>query len=156
DDRLMLHFRVTDTGIGISEDQLHTIFQAFEQADTSTTRRYGGTGLGLAISSRLVELMHGRIWVESELGNGSTFHFTVEFASATDEIEGAEPLIYPTMLKGLHVLIVDDNATNRRILVEILANWMMRPVAVAGVTEAVSELRRTSQAGDPFAMVLTD
>lgn len=155
DNELVLHFRVTDTGIGISADQLHTIFEAFEQADTSTTRRYGGTGLGLAISSSLVELMQGRIWVESELGKGSTFHFLATFtpASADDEPEST---IYPPALAGLRVLIVDDNATNRRILCEILSNWKMRPTAVTSVEEAMSELRRMCDMDDPYTMVLTD
>ena len=155
-DELILHFRVTDTGIGISADQLHTIFEAFEQADTSTTRRYGGTGLGLAISSRLVELMYGRIWVESEVNHGSTFHFLARFSTSSPEAEGLESTIYPPMLQGLRVLIVDDNATNRRILVEILTNWQMDPVAVSCVTDAISELRNMSNTGHPFALVLTD
>lgn len=155
-DELILHFRVTDTGIGISADQMHTIFEAFEQADTSTTRRYGGTGLGLAISSRLVELMQGRIWVESELNCGSTFHFLTKFSMSSPEAEARESTIYPPMLHGLRVLIVDDNATNRRILIEILTNWQMTPVAVSCVTDAISELRKMSIEGHPYAMVLTD
>ena len=156
ENELVLHFRVNDTGIGISADQLHTIFEAFEQADTSTTRRYGGTGLGLAISSRLVELMEGRIWVESEIDHGSTFHFVAHFATVSPDAIGNGSTIYPPMLNGLRVLIVDDNATNRRILVEIMANWMMQPVAVSSVSEATEELRRMCEAGDPYAMVLTD
>ena len=155
-DDIVLHFQVTDTGIGISADQLHTIFEAFEQADTSTTRRYGGTGLGLAISSRLVELMRGRIWVESELGKGSTFHFLIHFAKSTSDTEVPGSVIYPPMLNGLNVLIVDDNSTNRRILVEILTNWMMNPTAVSGVTSAISELKRASENSRPFDLVLTD
>lgn len=156
EDEIVLHFQVTDTGIGISPDQLHTIFEAFEQADTSTTRRYGGTGLGLAISSRLVELMRGSIWVESEVDRGSTFHFLVRFWNATAPVDDAETTIYPTILKGLNVLIVDDNATNRRILVEIMNNWTMNPVAVACVSDALVELRSKSEAGNPYALVLTD
>ena len=155
-DELVLHFRVTDTGIGISADQLHTIFAAFEQADTSTTRRYGGTGLGLAISSRLLELMQGRVWVESELGRGSTFHFLVRFGVASQDAETDASKIYPPMLQGLRVLVVDDNATNRRILFEILNNWQMRPTTVAGVAEAMSELQRMADAGNPYELVLTD
>ena len=156
DNQLVLHFRVSDTGIGISQDQLHTIFEAFEQADTSTTRRYGGTGLGLAISSRLVELMQGRIWVESEVGQGSTFHFLAQFEASSLDAETIDSTIYPPMLHGLRVLIVDDNATNRRILVEILSNWKMEPVAVSGVNDALIELRRMADQGKPFSLVLTD
>ena len=156
DDAIDLHFRVTDTGIGISSDQLLTIFEAFEQADTSTTRRYGGTGLGLAISSRLVELMEGRVWVESEVDRGSTFHFIARFGNSVRDEEAGESTIYPAMLHGLKVLVVDDNATNRRILLEILGNWMMHPVAVSSVTDAVAELTRMSDARDPYALILTD
>jgi two-component system, sensor histidine kinase and response regulator len=152
-DRMKLHLRVTDTGVGIPLDKFHTIFEAFEQADTSTTRRFGGTGLGLAISSRLVELMGGDIWVESQVGEGSTFHFTVDFgrceappAKATD----------PSVLQGLRVLIVDDNATNRRILLEMLQNWGMRPAAVAGASEGIAALQQAADAGDPFGLILTD
>ena len=155
-DELTLHFRVTDTGIGISQDQLHTIFEAFEQADTSTTRRYGGTGLGLAISSRLVDLMSGRVWVESEVEKGSTFHFVARFWGSACDAEQNISKIYPPMLQGLRVLVVDDNATNRRILVEILKNWMMQPTAVASVADAVRELEEMADAGHPYAMILTD
>ena len=156
DDDLSLHFRVTDTGIGISPDQLHTIFEAFEQADTSTTRRYGGTGLGLAISSRLIDLMDGSVWVESEVDRGSTFHFVARFWAASSDSESNVSKIYPPMLQGLRVLVVDDNATNRRILVEILTNWMMEPTAVASVAEAVKQLEQMADAGQPYAMILTD
>ena len=156
DDELTLHFRVTDTGIGISPDQLHTIFEAFEQADTSTTRRYGGTGLGLAISSRLVDLMGGSVWVDSEVDRGSTFHFVARFWVSSPDYEANVSKIYPPMLQGLRVLVVDDNATNRRILVEILTNWMMEPTAVASVAEAVRQLEQMAGAGQPYAMILTD
>ena len=156
DDELTLHFRVTDTGIGISPDQLHTIFEAFEQADTSTTRRYGGTGLGLAISSRLVDLMGGSVWVDSEVDRGSTFHFVARFWVSSPDYESNVSKIYPPMLQGLRVLVVDDNATNRRILVEILTNWMMEPTAVASVAEAVKQLEQMAGTGQPYAMILTD
>jgi two-component system, sensor histidine kinase and response regulator len=156
DDELTLHFQVTDTGIGISPDQLHTIFEAFEQADTSTTRRYGGTGLGLAISSRLVDLMGGNVWVESEVERGSTFHFIARFWVASPDADSNVSTIYPPMLQGLRVLVVDDNATNRRILIEILTNWMMEPTAVASVAEAVKQLEQMADAGQPYAMILTD
>src|SRR5690606_26591458 len=109
---------VRDTGIGIPESKLRAVFQPFEQADTSTTRRFGGTGLGLSISSKLVELMGGRIWVESELDQGSTFHFTARFGVMRDEPQSAEK-DSAALLAGVRTLIVDDNATNRRILDEI-------------------------------------
>jgi CheY-like chemotaxis protein len=156
EDETILHFQVTDTGIGISPDMLHTIFEAFEQADTSTTRRYGGTGLGLAISSRLVELMRGCIWVDSEIDKGSTFHFLVRFWTTSSLGDENDAKVYPSILEGLNVLIVDDNATNRRILVEILNNWKMSPVAVSSVSEALVELRNKVAEGQPYAMVLTD
>jgi len=153
---LMLHFRVQDTGIGIPEDKLDTIFEAFEQADTSTTRRYGGTGLGLAIVSRLVELMEGNIWVESEVHRGSVFHFTARYRRTSAENVATATTIHPPILQGLRVLIVDDNATNRRILTEMLTNWAMQPLSVAGVADAIDELERMSHAGTPYALILTD
>ena len=125
DQNVWLHFRVRDTGIGIPPEKHDLIFHAFSQADGSTTRKYGGTGLGLTISAQLVALMGGRIWVESDVGQGSTFHFTVRFERLPDDELAAHE---PPDLHELPVLIVDDNATNRRILVEILANWHLRPL----------------------------
>jgi len=156
DDGLVLHFRVQDTGIGIPQDKLDTIFEAFEQADTSTTRRYGGTGLGLAIVSSLVELMEGNIWVESEVLRGSVFHFTARYRRASAENIATATSIHPPMLSGLRVLIVDDNSTNRRILTEMLTNWAMHPLAVSSVADALDELERMSRAGTPYALILTD
>jgi signal transduction histidine kinase/DNA-binding response OmpR family regulator/HPt (histidine-containing phosphotransfer) domain-containing protein len=149
-----LHFSVRDTGIGIAPEKQRLIFDAFTQADTSTTRHYGGTGLGLAISSRLVALMGGKIWVESEVGRGSTFHFTARLGlaggpAAADQSRRAG-------LRGLSVLVVDDNATNRRILQEVLGNWGMRPTAVDGGGAALGELWRAAVEGEPFALVLLD
>lgn len=153
-DRMKLHLQVTDTGVGIPLDKFHTIFEAFEQADTSTTRRFGGTGLGLAISSRLVELMGGDIWVESKVGEGSTFHFTVDFGRC--EAPPPSKAADPSVLQGLRVLIVDDNATNRRILLEMLQNWGMRPAAVGGVSEGIAALQQAAEVSDPFGLILTD
>eukprot|EP00456_Euglypha_rotunda_P078082 TRINITY_DN744_c0_g2_i3.p1 TRINITY_DN744_c0_g2~~TRINITY_DN744_c0_g2_i3.p1 ORF type:complete len:1110 (+),score=288.81 TRINITY_DN744_c0_g2_i3:3120-6449(+) len=152
----MLQFSVKDTGVGIPQDKMDTIFEAFEQADTSTTRRYGGTGLGLAIVSRLVDLMDGNIWVESEVGQGSDFHFTVRFGTASAEVLPNMADIYPPLLRGLRVLVVDDNATSRRILSEMLTNWGMQPIAVPTVSEGLAELERSSEQGSPYSLLLAD
>jgi CheY-like chemotaxis protein/nitrogen-specific signal transduction histidine kinase/HPt (histidine-containing phosphotransfer) domain-containing protein len=148
-----LKFAVADTGIGIPPDKQAMIFDAFSQADSSTTRKYGGTGLGLAICSQLVQLMKGQIWVDSVLGKGSTFHFTLEFGRVESSHAEAEPL--PT-LSGLHVLVVDDNATNRRILEETLRRWSMRAEAVHSASAALQALERSQTAGDPFRLALID
>ena len=152
---VVLHFAVRDTGIGISPDKQQSIFAPFVQADGSTTRRYGGTGLGLAISARLVELMGGKIWLESEAGLGSVFHFTARLAVASSPLAGALPA-EPTDLEDLRVLVVDDNATNRRILEEMLTNWHMRPTVVASAGEALVELERATAAGEAYPLVLVD
>ncbi|MCO6457637.1 MAG: response regulator [Pirellulaceae bacterium] len=150
-----LRFAVVDTGIGIPLEQQERIFHAFEQADSSTTRRFGGTGLGLAISCRLVELMGGRIWIDSRPGRGSTFYFTARFEVA-DGKDGGELPGKLTAISDLRVLVVDDNATNRRILVDMLSNWGMQPVAVAGASEALAALRDAVTAGNPFRLLLSD
>jgi CheY-like chemotaxis protein/nitrogen-specific signal transduction histidine kinase/HPt (histidine-containing phosphotransfer) domain-containing protein len=154
DDAAVLHFRVTDTGIGIPKDKQASIFQAFSQAETSTTRKYGGTGLGLSISLRLVGMMGGRIRVESEPGKGSTFHFTARFGLAREPVKPSSPL--PVRLQDLPVLVVDDNATNRRILRDLLASWHMKPTTVAGAEEALAALKQAAADGRPFALAVLD
>ena len=153
-DTVRLHFSVSDTGIGIPEEKLEVVFQEFEQADASTTRRYGGSGLGLAISSRLVGLMEGRIWAESQVGQGSTFHFTATFALSTEPRPRRRT--QPIVVGGTRALIVDDNATNRRILIEILNSWDMRPTAVENAAEALSKLCQAQREGNPFQLLLSD
>ena len=154
DDNALLRFSVADTGIGIPPEKQTVIFDAFSQADSSTTRRYGGTGLGLAISAQLVELMGGRISVESQPGRGSTFRFAARF-----ELQGRGMEKSPARwraLTDLPVLIVDDNPTNRRILEEVFTNWRMCPVAVEGGASALATLEKSLHAHQSFAVVLLD
>jgi two-component system sensor histidine kinase/response regulator len=148
---LFLHFAVRDTGIGISRERRQAIFQPFAQADTSTHRRFGGTGLGLTISTRLVELMGGRIWVESEPGEGSVFHFTTHLA-ATEHCQH-RPAQDLDILKGAHALIVDDNATNLQILSRQLTRCGMNPVLAASASEALKILERRVES---FPLIITD
>jgi two-component system, sensor histidine kinase and response regulator len=150
-----VHFTVLDTGIGIAPDKREAIFSPFTQADTSTTRKYGGTGLGLTISGRLVSMMGGTIWVESEVGKGSQFHFTVQLKAAANGTASTSPIAGDT-LRGTRVLIVDDNATNRRILHGLLEGWEIRASQVESGEDAMTELLSAQIAGDPHQLILTD
>ncbi|MFQ5586427.1 MAG: response regulator [Thermodesulfobacteriota bacterium] len=155
EDEVFLHFEVRDTGIGIAPENQEAIFKAFTQADASTTRRYGGTGLGLAISSRLVEMMGGRIWLESEAGMGSTFHFTVSLGLQKGPAAEVAP-VEPVYLDNLPVLVVDDNATNRFILGEMLTNWRMKPTLADSGYAALETMRSAREEGAYFPLVLID
>ena len=153
-DRAQIHFQVRDTGIGIDPEKQAVIFTAFSQADGSTARRYGGTGLGLTISSRLVELMGGRMWLESELGKGSCFHFTVPVGVAATT---AAPVpIEQWHLAGVRVLVVDDNSTNRRILAEILERWGMKAALAESGAQALTLLEESRRSATPFDLLLAD
>jgi signal transduction histidine kinase/CheY-like chemotaxis protein len=154
DDKAVFHLEVTDTGIGIPLQKQKVIFDSFAQADGSTTRKYGGTGLGLAIASQLVERMGGRIWVESEGGSGSAFHFTLSLGLQQCPARSAG--IESIELEGLRVLVADDNATNRRILDETLKHWGMTPTCVDGGRAALSELARAVDEGKPYPLILLD
>ena len=155
DEDAVLQFSVRDTGVGIPHDRLEHVFYAFEQADSSTTRRYGGTGLGLAISSRIVNLMHGRVWVESDVGRGSTFFFTTRFNLAKEQLA---PPVRPHLdqIAGMRVLIVDDNSTNRRILHDVIQVRGMQPIVASSAAEALRILKEATAAGTEITLVLSD
>jgi signal transduction histidine kinase/ActR/RegA family two-component response regulator len=153
-DHTRLHFIVSDTGIGIPREKQSLIFQPFVQADSSMTRQYGGTGLGLTISSRLVAMMGGEIWVESEPGQGSRFHFTANVKSVVDAQRPSA--IEIGSLKGVRVLVVDDNATNRRILIETLTRWGVNADAASSAPLALEMLFDAVQRGWPYHLLLTD
>jgi two-component system sensor histidine kinase/response regulator len=150
-----LHLTVADTGLGIPAEKQKLIFEAFQQADGSMTRKHGGTGLGLTISSRLLELMGGRIWVESELGQGSRFHFIVCFGLQKVPARTIVPRD-PITLRDMRVLVVDDNATNRHILLRMLENWHMVPTAVDSGAKAIVSLREGNGIGRTFPLILLD
>ena len=155
EDWLFLHFCVSDTGIGIPREKQQRVFEAFMQADSSTTRKYGGTGLGLAISSRLVSLMEGRIWVESEANKGSRFHFTAKLG----RVKRSQPDLAPlaeVSLQDTPVLVIDDNATNRRILDAMLKCWTMQPTMAEGGLEGLVAMRCAKDMGRPFPLIILD
>ncbi len=150
-----LHFSVSDTGMGIPAEKQSAIFEAFSQADGSTTRTHGGTGLGLSIASQLIRKMQGRIWIESQVDKGTTFHFTARLGvryTPSPAIKRADP----ADLDGLRALVVDDSAVNRRILEEMLINWRMRPTVVESGALAIKEMVRAALAGARYQLVLVD
>jgi PAS domain S-box-containing protein len=151
----LIHFKIKDTGIGIPPAKQKVIFDPFMQVDGSISRRYGGTGLGLAITSQLVELMGGEIGVESEMGRGSTFHFTVQMGLAQAPEVELKPIEFKD-IKDLRVLVVDDNATNRQILQEMLINWQMRPTPAENGRQALALLESSTAAGQSFPLILLD
>jgi len=154
-DGVMLEAAVRDTGIGISPANLAKLFRPFEQADASTTRKYGGTGLGLAISRQLVELMGGQLRAESQPGVGSTFVFTVCMRTGTPRpsVHAEEA---PKLLAGKTVLIVDDNETNRRILAAMAGHWGLHPLQADSARQALAALDRAENAGQPVSLLITD
>jgi signal transduction histidine kinase/CheY-like chemotaxis protein len=152
----ILHFEVSDTGIGIAPENQKLIFDSFSQADSSTTRKYGGTGLGLTISTRLIEIMGGKIWVESEVGQGSHFHFTLRVGTADAKVVEVGTIAPPEILRGVKVLVVDDNRTNRRILEGMLTRWEMKSTPVEGGEEALAELSAAHKAQAGYGLILLD
>jgi two-component system, sensor histidine kinase and response regulator len=154
-DRTVLHIAVSDTGIGIPAEKQQKIFEAFSQADGSMTRKFGGTGLGLAICVRLVELMGGKIWVESQPGRGSTFHFTLRL-DVEETPSRSSSLLQPEHLRDLRVLVVDDNFTNRRVLLGMLTRWGMKPTAVEGGRAALQQMAAADADGHAFSLILLD
>jgi len=150
----MLRFSIRDTGIGIPANKQDKIFGAFSQADASTTRKYGGTGLGLTIAAQLVGLMGGKLWVESEAGKGSTFHFMIQVGLGVAKLPTNLPDV--SQLAGVSVLVVDDNATNRRILGESVIRWEMIPTVVDGAVAAIEALKQAHDSGTQLPVILTD
>ncbi len=153
--KVRLHFSFTDTGEGVPAEKVEAIFKAFAQGDSSATRKYGGMGLGLTVSSKLVEMMGGRMWVESEVGTGSTFHFTATFEVSTEQEAKRIPAEMDS-LNGMPVLVVDDNEISRYILREMLTNWQMKPVVVDSGPAALKVLASAKGNGGGFPLVLVD
>ena len=154
DQAIALHFAVRDTGIGIPKEKQAAMFEAFEQADNTSARRRGGAGLGLAIVSRLVSSMGGKVWLESEPGGGTTFHFTVRFDLAPEAAQGEVQL--PPQVQGLRVLVVDDNPTSGRVIEEMLRDWGVAPATATSGTEALGLLDQARRSGAPFNLILCD
>jgi PAS domain S-box-containing protein len=152
--RVSLHFSVRDTGVGIPRDRIQAVFDRFMQVDSTTTRRFGGSGLGLAICRKLVDLMGGTIWVESEEGEGSTFHFTLTLP-VTEPSRGEDELD-TSALAGLRTLVVDDNATNRLVVREILVSWGVRAVEARDGFSAMEALKEGVAGGNPFRLLIVD
>lgn len=152
--RATLRFAVTDTGIGVAPEKQHLLFDAFSQADATTSRKYGGTGLGLAICKKLVELMNGRIGVESELGKGSSFWFTAVFEKRSPVKESTWEKLED--IRGQRILVVDDNATNRRLMRQMLHSWGCRHEEAPDARSALEALRAAVDAGDPFSAAILD
>ncbi|MEE4602315.1 MAG: response regulator, partial [Desulfobacteraceae bacterium] len=151
--RLTIKFSVRDTGIGLTEDQIGKLFQSFSQADTSTTRKFGGTGLGLTISKRLVEMMGGEIWVESEPGQGTIFSFTTKFGLGKETVK--KRLVPSSDLRGMKVLVVDDSATSRNILQDMLESFSFKVSLAASAEEGLEEIQR-ADTDQPYELVLMD
>ena len=155
EDKVALRFAVSDTGIGIPADKQETIFDAFSQADSSTTRKFGGTGLGLAISSQLTEMMGGRLSVDSKVGEGSTFFFNASFGCKINRALRSKPSD-SGILDGLKVLVVDDNATSRGIIGELLSSWGAIPTLADGPGQALDLAQRAAAGGEPHELALAD
>ena len=149
-----LEFSVRDTGIGIPEEKFHTIFESFSQADTSTTRKYGGTGLGLSISTKIINLMGGQLNLNSAVGKGSTFFFTIDVPVISSDTLTRHQNIGE--ITGMPVLVVDDNSSNQKVLREMLQSWGMKPTVVANGEDALHELERASTTQEPYALAILD
>lgn len=155
DSSVLLHFMISDTGIGIPADKVDKIFESFTQVDGSTTRKYGGTGLGLSISKQLAEIMDGRIWVESLVGSGSTFHFTARFCLDRSDKRKSAP-IKKLDISGMRVLIVDDNTTNRMVVREMISPWGIVTAEEKDGSKAIKEIERAFESGEPYRLLLLD